>query len=136
MSKIISAIAGLALVSACCSISVAASAGVITDSQIGAKADPTDAPKKAKKPIAYGYINTSGNVESGSGNFTASYASGTYTITITGLNYFFESYSTVVTPSEPNPSLCTTDSVSGNLLVQCYTLNGAPTTADFAFIVF
>jgi len=31
---------------------------------------------------------------------------------------------------------CQTDSVSGQLLVRCYTSSGAQTQADFGFIVF
>src|SRR3954454_11954077 len=78
-----------------------------------------------RKPIAYGYINTDGTVASGSGNFTSVFDSANqwYAIKITGKNYFFLNFSTVVTPSfnsfAPAPT-CGTGSVSGKLLITCY----------------
>ena len=64
-----------------------------------------------------------------------------YAITITGRNYFFSNFSTVVTPSfnssAPAPS-CGTGSVSGKLLVACYNTGGARVQppAGFGFGVF
>ncbi len=96
-----------------------------------------------RKPIAYGYINTNGTVASGSGNFTSVFdpANKWYAIKITGRNYFFTNFSTVVTPSFnssfPAP-ICGTGSVSGNLLVACYDTTGARVQppAGFGFGVF
>ena len=96
-----------------------------------------------RKPIAYGYINTDGTVASGSGNFTSAFDSTNkwYAITITGRNYFFSNFSTVVTPSfnSATPaSICGTGSVSGKLLVACYNKAGARVQppAGFGFGVF
>jgi hypothetical protein len=81
-------------------------------------------------PIAYGYINTDGTVASGTANITSVFDSVNkwYAITITGRNYFFSNFSTVVTPSfnssAPAP-ICGTGSVSGKLLVACYNTAGA-----------
>jgi hypothetical protein len=64
-----------------------------------------------------------------------------YAITITGWNYFFTDFSTVVTPSFnssfPAP-ICGTGSVSGELLVACYDTSGARVQppAGFGFGVF
>jgi hypothetical protein len=96
-----------------------------------------------RRPIAYGYINTDGTVASGSGNFTSVFDSVNkwYAIKITGRNYFFSNFSTVVTPSfnsfAPAPT-CGTGSVSGKLLVACYNTAGARVQppAGFGFGVF
>jgi hypothetical protein len=96
-----------------------------------------------RRPIAYGYINTNGTVASGSGNFTSVFdsANNWYAITITGRNYFFTNFSTVVTPSfnssAPAP-ICGTGSVGGKLLVACYNTAGARVQppAGFGFGVF
>lgn len=109
-----------------------------SDALRGAGMRPAPTPNMAGTPIAFGYIDTSGAVLSGSGNFTASYDSGTntYTIAINGVGYYYSWYSTVITSSEPTPSVCTTDSFSGNLMIHCYTLRGARTSAHFGFIVY
>ena len=71
-----------------------------------------------RRPIAYGYINTNGTVASGSGNFTSvfDWANNWYAITITGRNYFFTNFSTVVTPSFNSSAapICGNGSVGGN----------------------
>ena len=96
-----------------------------------------------RRPIVYGYVNSDGTVASGSGNFAWVFDSINkwYAITITGRNYFFSNFSTVVTPSfnssAPAPS-CGTGSVSGKLLVACYNTGGARVQppAGFGFGVF
>ena len=96
-----------------------------------------------RRPIAYGYINTNGTVASGSGNFTSVFDSTNkwYAITITGKNYFFSNFSTVVTPSFNSSAAapgCGTGSVGGKLLVACYDTAGARVQppAGFGFGVF
>jgi hypothetical protein len=112
----------------------------ITDSQHASLQHSTDAqPLFQTTPLAYGYVFESGTIGSGSGNFTATWnpTYKWYAITITGISYYFSSYSTVVTTSVPYGNTnCQTDSVSGQLLVRCYTSSGAQTQADFGFIVF
>ena len=96
-----------------------------------------------RRPIAYGYINTDGTVASGTANISSVFDSVNkwYAITITGRNYFFTNFSTVVTPSfnssAPAP-ICGTGSVSGKLLVKCFNTAGAPVQppAGFGFGVF
>ena len=96
-----------------------------------------------RRPIAYGYINSNGAVASGSGNFTSVFDSTNnwYAITITGRNYFFSNFSTVVTPSFNSSAAapsCGTGSVGGKLLVACYNTAGARVQppAGFGFGVF
>lgn len=74
-------------------------------------------------PIAFGFISSDGSVISGTGNFTASWNSSAkrYEITISGQSYYYNTYSTVVTPSG-SPELYQTSSVSGMLLVYVYRL--------------
>ena len=96
-----------------------------------------------RTPIAYGYINSDGTVASGTANITSVFdaVNKWYAITITGRNYFFTNFSTVVTPSfnsaTPAP-ICGTGSVSGKLLVACYNAAGARVQppAGFGFGVF
>jgi hypothetical protein len=94
-------------------------------------------------PIAYGFINTNGTVASGTANISSVFnpAFSWYEITITGRNYFFSNFSTVVTPvftsTVPAP-ICGTSSVSGKLLVKCFNTAGAPVQPPngFGFGVF
>ncbi len=96
-------------------------------------------PLVARKPVAFGAVYQDGTVESGSGNFTAVWnpSSQWYQVTITGVNYYYLSYATTITTSTPiGNGTCQSDSVSGNLLVRCYTLSGVPTQATFGFITY
>lgn len=71
-------------------------------------------------PIAFGYINANGSVNSGSGNFTCTWnaSSGRYQISITGYSYMYNQYTTVITGISIYPGVIfTTDSVGGQLLV-------------------
>jgi hypothetical protein len=125
------------------SSSAVAQTAVETDRAPALSAAPqpqtTTAPRR---PIAFGYINTDGTVASGTGNFTSVFDSTNkwYAITITGRNYFFSNFATVVTPSfnsgAPAP-ICGTGSVSGKLLVACYNTAGARVQppAGFGFLV-
>ena len=112
----------------------------ITDSQHPSLQHALDVqPVFQSTPLAYGYVYESGSIASGSGNFTASWnaSSKWYAISIISISYYYSSYSTVVTTSVPYGNTnCQTDSVSGQLLVRCYTGSGAQTQADFGFIVF
>jgi hypothetical protein len=89
-------------------------------------------------PVAYGNISATGNINSGSGNFTLTkIAAGWYSITITGETYQFQTYTTVVTPAgNIGPVMTNTGSGGGNLHV--YTYNGAGAAADsqFCFVVY
>jgi hypothetical protein len=93
-------------------------------------------PTVPRRPIAYGTVFSDGTVESGTGNFTATWDSTNhwYAIHITGQNYFWLNYTTELTTSLPQGNgFCQVDSVSGNLLVRCYNLAGQPQQAVFDF---
>jgi len=50
-------------------------------------------------------------------------------------NYYYRDYATVVTPSSGSGEFCTSNSVDGRLLVQCYDRSGSPTTpGSLAFL--
>lgn len=90
-------------------------------------------------PLAYGVVTGAGVSESGTDNWSVNFnqSSKLYTITISGENYFYQNYTTVVTPSFTTGvgGYCTTGSVSGNLLVNCYNESGSPIEpVSFAFL--
>ncbi len=89
-------------------------------------------------PIAFGFINSDGSVASSSGNITSTW-SGTlnrYQITISGHTYFFNDYTTQVTPSGAADSTTRTGSSSGNLLVNIYNSSGTSIQSSFQFVTF
>jgi hypothetical protein len=59
-----------------------------------------------------------------------------YLINISGINYYYNSYSTVVTPTTPKNVSCYTDSAYSDLLVVCTNSSGQVVQASFGFIVF
>jgi hypothetical protein len=112
----------------------------VTDSRSSLRHTPEEThPLFQTTPIAYGYVFEGASIGSGSGNFSVTWNSTYkwYSIAITGVDYYYSSYSTVVTTTLPSGNTnCQTDSVSGDLLVLCYTSSGAATQADFGFILF
>ena len=85
----------------------------------------------AKGPTAFGVISGSGQMTSGSANWSSSFNSSdkTYQVSITGENYHFQDYATVVAPSSRTGErgFCTSNSVNGRLVIQCYDHSGNPT---------
>lgn len=78
----------------------------------------------SSSPVAFGFINSNGNIASSSGNFTCSWNStnSRYEITISGESYFYSSYATIITVSDPTTDMIIpgTDSISGMLLIYLY----------------
>lgn len=88
-------------------------------------------------PICYGQVAAAGSISNGSGNFTVSRSSvGVYTITISGENFLYTNYTTVVTPATSSPIVAVAGSGGGNLQVRTYNLSGAATDASFSFVVY
>lgn len=89
-------------------------------------------------PIAYGNVASNGAINSGSGNFTASrLTTGLYLITITGESYQFQTYTTVVTPTNSTSAiLATTGSGAGQLQVYTWNAAGTATDSQFHFVVY
>ena len=147
MLKTVAAIAVAAVIPMLCvgsSPAIAQARGCRDRRAPAPSATPSPQATTAKRlPIAYGYINTDGTVASGTANISSVFdlVNKWYAITITGRNYFFSNFSTVVTPSfnssAPAP-ICGTGSVGGKLLVACYNTAGARVQppAGFGFGVF
>ena len=89
-------------------------------------------------PIAYGNIKNDGTINVGTGNFTCVWTGTQYEITITGENYFWESYMTMITPHAGSGAVtAVTASVSSKLIVKI--LNGTGSSIagrGFQFIVY
>lgn len=92
----------------------------------------------AKGPIAYGSVNSAGTATSGSGNFTVTWeaAQNRYRISITGENYLFSNYATVVTPVSSSIHRVRSSSVGGDLLVYLYNSSGTLSQGIFQFTTF
>ena len=95
----------------------------------------------AKPPLAYGAISGAGNKESGSANWTCSFnaAAKRYEVAISGENYFYRNYTTIVTPSfgTGNRGYCTSGSVEDKLLIECYDHQGNPVApVTFSFVTY
>ncbi len=100
-----------------------------------------NASQASAAPVAYGFINSSGSVASGSGNFTCTWESSLlrYRIAIENENYFFSNYTAVITPSaSSSPRLVSTSSATGELLVYILDpLSGyAKIQTNFQFVVY
>lgn len=98
-------------------------------------------PNGAGLPIAYGFINADATVSKATSNVSSSWDSTNmrYVITITGVNYFFTSFVTLVTPTfSTSVPIVTADtgSVSGNLLVRLYNSAGTAIQNPFQFVIF
>ena len=91
-------------------------------------------------PIAYGFIDSSGAITAGTSNFSSTYDATMqrYEITITGVNYYYSSFVTVVSPSPPSNTVVipAVGSVSGLLLVQFFNTAGTPVQVSFQFITY
>jgi len=83
-------------------------------------------PGMTPTPIAHGFFdNASGSRLSGSSNITCAWVSANlcYACTISGEDFFFQSYTVNVTPT--TPVVATFGSAGGQLLVQFFNLSGA-----------
>lgn len=89
-------------------------------------------------PICYGNVSSTGTINTGSGNFTVSrLTTGWYAITITGENYHFQQYVTVVTPTgSTTPVITSIGSGSSNLHIHIFNLAGAEVDNQFSFVVY
>jgi hypothetical protein len=127
----------IAFAGACAALICSSSAWAhMSDAKSGAQ-PPQQLVQKAKKsPLAFGFVASDGTVVSGSGNFSVKNDSNFYEIKIKGVDYFYSSFTTVVTPVIPGTSFCTTDSVGGRLTVACYDATGTLVPAAFGFITY
>ena len=90
----------------------------------------------ANLPIAYGYCDSDGTTRSGTSNVSCSWDTSQYRITITGEEYFYNRYITIVTSANKN-YIAETNSQGDDLLIDFE--DAAGTTGlqtDFAFVVY
>jgi hypothetical protein len=90
-------------------------------------------------PIAYGSVGADGTLASAAStpNVTSTRtATGNYRITIAGETYLFSSYVTVVNAVSSSARIVTTNSVSGDLLVNVFDAAGVATNDNFQFVVY
>ncbi|MCW5936991.1 MAG: hypothetical protein KIT11_06775 [Fimbriimonadaceae bacterium] len=90
----------------------------------------------AMVPVAYGQVDFSGGVSSGTQNWTSTYNSGLdrYEITITGESFFFSEYATVVT--RLSQGFARTGSVGGKFLVVTANTSAVADQTAFSFVVY
>ncbi|AUC81195.1 hypothetical protein [Lacinutrix sp. Bg11-31] len=94
--------------------------------------------KAALGPIAYGFVQNTGNTSSGSGNYSSAWvaANNRYEIAITGENYFWTLYTTNVTTTSSSVNRLRVNSAGGKLLVYLYNSAGTLIQGDFQFITY
>ncbi|WP_452220872.1 hypothetical protein [Lacinutrix salivirga] len=92
----------------------------------------------AISPIAYGFVQSSGTVASGSGNFNANWnaTSNRYEITIAGESYFWTNYTTNATSTSSSVYRIRVNSSGGKLVVYLYDSAGALIQGHFQFVTY
>jgi hypothetical protein len=94
--------------------------------------------KASNTPIAYAHIKYDGTVRSGTSNVSCIWNTTDirYEITITGEDYHFPSYVTVITPSASTATIANVSSFDGKLIVFIFNLSGNKIQDDFQFITY
>jgi len=94
-------------------------------------------PLPAFLPIAFGFVESDGSIASGSDTFSAVWNAGSsrYELTFPGYTYFYNNFTTIISPS-PSSRICATNSSGGVLWVTCYTTAGTPTATGFQFVTY
>lgn len=96
-------------------------------------------------PIAYGNVDASASINSGTGNFTVAWEgspNNRYNITITGETYTSSNYITLVTPMNDGPpdngnlKFSTSDDGNGNLVISIYPAIGGSKQNTFQFVTY
>ncbi len=89
-------------------------------------------------PIAYGHIRSNGTVGAATPNVSCTWDSGLdrYLLTIHGVDYFYSSYATLITPAGSDPCFARTGSVGGDLIVYVFDLSGNKVQQPFSFVVY
>ncbi|WP_452224628.1 hypothetical protein [Lacinutrix chionoecetis] len=89
-------------------------------------------------PLAYGLVQSSSTVSSGSGNFSVVWNAtyDRYEITIAGENYFWTNYTTNVTSASSSVYRLRTSSSGGKLVVYLYNSTGTLIQGNFQFTTY
>lgn len=89
-------------------------------------------------PLAFGFISANGTIASGSGNFTSTWdpVLNRYEIDITGENYFFSDYTSIVTPTSDSIYRFRVSSSGGVMLVYLYDAADNGIQGQYQFLTF
>jgi len=88
-------------------------------------------------PVCYGMINSTGVIQSDTGNFSVTHVPpGRYDITITGESYISSNYSTSVSPVSTSPRMFTTSNSASNLVVYLFDAAGVAINNGFQLVVY
>ena len=88
-------------------------------------------------PIAYGFINSDGSTNTGTGNISSIWNSSgnKYEITINDFSYMFNTFITTITPAG-GPYTTRVTSSGGKLIVYIYNSSGTPVQSSFQFVTY
>ena len=89
-------------------------------------------------PVAFGHINSDGQIRSGSGNFSVSFNASTeiYTVDLPILFYQSVNHTVIITPVGSSPIVASSDSLNSNMLVFLHNLLGERVSGSFSFVVY
>ncbi|MCT4582210.1 MAG: hypothetical protein N4A35_12430 [Flavobacteriales bacterium] len=88
-------------------------------------------------PIAYGNVDDSGTINSGTGNFSVTKNSiGNYSISIVGESFFYPNYSVSLSIVSSVAGFISVSSSGGNMIVLTKDISGAAADKNFSFIVY
>ncbi|MDO7136159.1 hypothetical protein [Algibacter lectus] len=87
-------------------------------------------------PIAYGLIESNGNILNGTGNFTASVSNNVFTINIDNENFSHENNVCFITPISGGFRTSSISSSGGNVTVRIFNSDGNTTSSSFQFMVY
>ena len=87
-------------------------------------------------PIAYGLIESNGNILNGTGNFTASVSNNVFTININNETFNHENNVCFITPISGGFRTSSISSSGGNVTVRIFNSDGNTTSSSFQFMVY
>jgi len=87
-------------------------------------------------PIAYGTVESNGNILSGTGNFTASVNSNVFSITVTGENLTASNSSCSIVPYSTSPRTSSIIHSGGDLRVYIFNSSGTQLASTFQFVIY
>ncbi|GAL80454.1 hypothetical protein JCM19274_744 [Algibacter lectus] len=87
-------------------------------------------------PIAYGLIESNGNILNGTGNFTASVSNNVFTINIDNENFSHENNVCFITPISGGFRTSSISSSGGNVTVRIFNSDGNTSSTSFQFMVY
>lgn len=113
-----------------------ANGGLFTEGIVYKRYEP-NGPRVAAIPIAYGTINASSTVASGSGNFGDLLISNVYNIVVDNETLTAANATAIITPNATSvPRIATYNFSGGNLQVRIFDTAGNLTQTNFSFVIY